>query len=85
MTEITIEYKERPCTIGQPAKVGAKPSSCKSLPRKVPDVQDTGKSSYLIATGLYIDGHVGRNSCKILSSKTSPVHQESSKSSLGVR
>ena len=46
--------------------------SSKSLTRKVLDIQDTGKPSGMVATGINIDSQVGRNSHKIFSSRTAP-------------
>ena len=37
----------------------------------------------LVSTGLYIDTHVDRNSCKILIQKITPVCPKISKSGLG--
>ena len=52
---MTIKLKlGKPCTTVQPAKVNAKSSSCKLLPKKVHDVQDTGKPSELVSRGFHI-------------------------------
>ena len=77
--------KQRLHTIVQPARTDAKPSSYMSLPRKIPDVQDVGKPSEPVATELHIDSQVCRNGCKILSSKTTPVCPDNSKSGLEVK
>ena len=55
---------------GQHSNDSAKHHSCEPLPRRVLDVQDADKPSKVVATGLYIDSHVGREIHKILSSKT---------------
>ena len=74
----------KPCTNVQPVKAKTKSTSCKTLPRKVPDIQDFDKPSELVATGLHIEAQVGRDSHKILMSKITPVHTWNSKSGLGV-
>ena len=62
-----------PCTTVQPSEVSTKSDFCKLLPAKGFDVQDIGKPSEPGSAGLHIDCQVGRNSHKILSSKTFPV------------
>ena len=78
-------HKEKMCITVQPAEVSTKSSSCKMLPRKVLDIEDAGKPSEPVATGLHIDNQVGRNSCRILLSKTTQVCPGNSKSGLGVK
>ena len=46
------------CKPIQPDEVGTKSSSCKMLPGKVPNIQDTHKTSELVSTGLHIETQV---------------------------
>ena len=59
MTQITSKAEQ--CTPVQPCRDGTKHDSCKPPPRKVLDVQDTGKPSQLVAIWLHIDSQVGKD------------------------
>ena len=50
----------------QQVEAGTKPNSCKRLPGKVPDIQNTDKLSEPVVTGLQIGIQVGRDSHRIL-------------------
>ena len=58
---------------------------CISHHQEALDVQDANKPTELDATGLQIDSQVGRESHKILLSKTTTACQENSTPGLGVK
>ena len=63
-----VEQSRKPCITVQPARLGAKLSNIKLPLGKDIDVQDTGKSSDPVVTGLHIESQVGK-AHNILSSK----------------
>ena len=70
---------------GSHVQIFTQPSSCKPPPGSVPNVQDTVKLSNPVATRLHIESKPGKESCKVLDSKTIPVSHSSNKSCLGVK
>ena len=53
------------CITVHPVEFSEKPNSCKTLPRRVPDMQDADKLSEPVASRLHIETHIGRSCCKI--------------------
>ena len=69
MAEVTTKDFIKPCTTNQPSRKVVKSEFLNCLPEKMIDVQDAGKPSELVITGLYIDSQASTNNHKILLSK----------------
>ena len=55
-----MQQSRKPCITVQPARVPAKHITSKSPLGKVIDVQDIGKLSDLVVTGLHMESEVGK-------------------------